>query len=198
MRTTERANKLTLFLRNKRAKFSLLLLGAVFLISLGAEFIANDKPLVVRYENQWLFPIFTNYSDADFGGDFPTSADYKDVLTVNNINQKGWAIFPLIPYSFNTVDYDLQKPTPSAPDTRHWLGTDDEGRDVLARILYGLRLSIIFAFIPIIGWILDFLLVCWSIFILVTVIIGIVHACKEEPYEMPLLGKIHIIKLPQQ
>lgn len=147
MRTAKGTTKLDLFLRNKRAKFSLIFLGIAFLLSLSAEFIANDKPLIVKYDNQWRFPIFTDYSDADFGGDFPTPADYKDALTVDNITQSGWAVFPLIPYSFNTVDYNLQTPTPSAPDTNHWLGTDDEGRDVLARILYGLRLSIIFAFI---------------------------------------------------
>ena len=140
-------SKTALFWRNKRAKWSLLLLGFILLLSFCAEIIANDKPLIVKYGNQWRFPIITNYSDADFGGDFPTPADYKDALIVDNIAKNGWAVFPLIPYSFNTVDYDLQSPTPSAPDKRHWLGTDDEGRDVCARILYGLRLSVLFAFV---------------------------------------------------
>lgn len=147
MQPGKERSKTALFWRNKRAKWSLLLLGVILLLSFCAEIIANDKPLIVKYGNQWRFPIITNYSDADFGGDFPTPADYKDALIVDNIAKNGWAVFPLIPYSFNTVDYDLQSPTPSAPDKRHWLGTDDEGRDVCARILYGLRLSVLFAFV---------------------------------------------------
>jgi len=112
-----------------------------------AELIANNRPLVVKYDNELRFPIFKDYLETDFGGDFPTVADYKDPLVVRNIEQHGWMVFPIIPYSFNTVDYDLPVPTPSAPDRNHWLGTDDEGRDVLVRILYGLRLSLAFAFL---------------------------------------------------
>lgn len=111
-----------------------------------SEFIANDKPLVMSYNNQLYFPIFKTYTDLDFGGDFPTPADYKDEFIINNINKNGWMIMPIIPFSFNTVDFKLKTPTPSAPDRTHWLGTDDEGRDILARILYGIRLSVAFAF----------------------------------------------------
>ena len=87
------------------------------------------------------------YTDEFFGGDFPTSADYSDALIKDNIKRNGWMIMPIIPYSFNTVDYYLDTPTPSAPDKKHLLGTDEEGRDVLARVLYGIRLSVIFAFL---------------------------------------------------
>ena len=133
------------FSKNKRAYWSLLLLAGILLISLFAELIANDKPLILKYKNEFYFPVFQEYTDLDFGGDFPTSADYKDPLIAQNINVNGWAVYPIIPFSFNTIDYNLQTPTPSAPTATHWLGTDDEGRDVAARILYGIRLSVVFA-----------------------------------------------------
>ena len=91
--------------------------------------------------------MFHNYSDEFWGGDFPTAANYSDSLIQNNIKQNGWLIMPPIPYSFNTVDYYLDSATPSAPSKKHWLGTDEEGRDILARILYGIRLSLIFALV---------------------------------------------------
>lgn len=139
--------KFSIFCKNKRAKYSLIIFLILFILSLFAELIANDKPLAVRYKNNWYFPIITNYSEQTFGGDFPTLTDYKDPLIIKNIKENGNFWTTIIPYSFNTVDYNLNKPTPSSPDKNHWLGTDDEGRDVLSRILYGLRLSIIFAFI---------------------------------------------------
>lgn len=139
--------KVHIFCKNKRALWSLVLFLCVFFLSLCANLIANDKPLIIKYNNQILFPAFKQYDDAFFGGDFPTEADYKDKLIVENINENGWMIMPPIPYSYNTVDYLLATATPSAPDKNHWLGTDEEGRDVLARILYGIRLSIIFAFL---------------------------------------------------
>lgn len=139
------SGKISIFQKNKRAYISLLLLIMIFVLSLFSELIANDKPLIVKYKNEWYFPILHDYSDEFWGGDFPTSADYSDSLIQNNIKQNGWMIMPPIPYSFNTVDYYLANTTPSAPDKQHWLGTDEEGRDVLARILYGVRLSLIFA-----------------------------------------------------
>ncbi len=137
--------KIHIFKKNKRAYISLCLLGLVFFFSLFSELIANDKPLIVKYNNKFYFPVFYEYSDKFWGGDFPTSADYKDTLIKNNIQKNGWMLMPPIPYSFNTVDYYLTSATPSAPDKEHWLGTDEEGRDVAARILYGIRLSLIFA-----------------------------------------------------
>lgn len=139
------SGKISIFQKNKRAYISLLLLIMIFVLSLFSELIANDKPLIVKYKNELYFPILHNYSDEFWGGDFPTSTDYSDSLIQNNIKQNGWMIMPPIPYSFNTVDYYLANTTPSAPDKQHWLGTDEEGRDVLARILYGVRLSLIFA-----------------------------------------------------
>lgn len=139
--------RIRLFWRNKRASISLVLLFGILILSLCAELIANDKPLALIYKGEWHFPIIKTYTEQTFGGDFPTSADYKDEVISKNISQNGKAWFPIIPYSFNTVDYALTQPTPSAPDKHHWLGTDDEGRDILARILYGIRLSIVFAFI---------------------------------------------------
>jgi len=91
--------------------------------------------------------MLVSYTDEFWGGDFPTAADYRDVIIKKNISENGWMLMPLIPYSYNTVDYELTQSTPSAPSADHWLGTDEEGRDVLARILYGIRLSVIFAFL---------------------------------------------------
>ena len=139
--------KFSIFCKNKRAKYSLIIFIILFVLSLFAELIANDKPLAVKYKNNWYFPIWNNYTEQTFGGDFPTPADYKDALIVKNIKENGCFLPTLIPFSFNTVDYELDKPTPSAPDNKHWLGTDDEGRDIVARILYGLRLSVVFAFV---------------------------------------------------
>ena len=141
------AEKISIFKKNKRAYCSLLLLIFIFVLSLFSELISNDKPLIVKYKNELYFPVFHNYSDEFWGGDFPTAANYSDSLIQNNIKQNGWLIMPPIPYSFNTVDYYLDSATPSAPSKKHWLGTDEEGRDVLARILYGIRLSLIFALV---------------------------------------------------
>ncbi len=139
-------NTLHLFRQNKRAYWSAIIFLSLLLISLISEFIANDKPLLMSYKDKLYFPIFKTYTDLDFGGDFPTPADYKDDFIAQNINKNGWMIMPLIPFSFNTVDFKLNTPTPSAPSRTHWLGTDDEGRDIVARILYGIRLSVAFAF----------------------------------------------------
>lgn len=139
--------KINIFFNNGRAKYALILFVIIFVLSLFSELIANDNPLIIKYKNKYYFPIFQQYTDAFFGGDFPTPADYNDKLIKQNIENNGWMIKPIIPYSYNTVDYYLAGPTPSAPDAKHWLGTDEEGRDVVARLLYGIRLSVIFAFL---------------------------------------------------
>lgn len=139
--------KVNIFLRNGRAKYSLFLFMLIFVLSLFSELIANDKPLIVKYKGRFYFPIFTEYTDEFFGGDFPTAADYNDQVIKGNISRYGWMIKPIIPYSFNTIDYYLNSATPSAPSQTHWLGTDEEGRDIVARLLYGIRLSVIFAFL---------------------------------------------------
>ena len=139
--------KITKFRKNKRAFGAFVIFTLVFIFSLFSELIANDKPLIIKYKNSYFFPIFQSYSDKSFGGDFPTEANYKDIVIRQNIEKNGWMIMPLVPYSFNTVDYELAQATPSAPDSQHILGTDESGRDILARILYGIRLSVIFAFL---------------------------------------------------
>ena len=139
--------KYLLFKKNKRAYIAFILFMVVFLLSLCSEFISNDKPLIVKYKDKFYFPLAIAYTDEFWGGDFPTQADYRDAVVKKNIQANGWLIMPLIPYSYNTVDYELTHATPSAPDKQHLLGTDEEGRDVLARILYGIRLSVIFAFL---------------------------------------------------
>ena len=135
------------FCKNRRAFWSLIIFSSIFIFTLFAEIIANDQPLLVKYKDRYYFPLFSTYNEQTFGGDFPTPTDYRDPYIQKNINQNGYMIFPLLPYSFNTVDYGLNKPTPSSPDHKHILGTDDEGRDILVRIIYGLRLSVIFAFL---------------------------------------------------
>lgn len=141
------AGKIHAFCKNKRAFGALIIFLCVFVLSLFSELIANDKPLIMRYKNEFYFPVFKTYTDADFGGDFPTEANYKDPFIVKNIKDNGWMLMPPLEFSFNTIDYEIDKPTPTPPSKRHWLGTDDEGRDIIARILYGIRLSVVFAFL---------------------------------------------------
>jgi len=115
-------------------------------LSLGSELIANDKPLLVRYDSSLYVPAFKTYPETTFGGVFETEADYKDPVVQQLINAKGWALWPLIEYSYQTPNLELAVPVPSEPTSQNWLGTDDQGRDVLARILYGLRISLLFGF----------------------------------------------------
>lgn len=133
------------YIKNKRSKFALIFLMCLMLLSLFAEFIANDKPIILKYQGEYYFPIFKVYTDARFGGDFPTEANYKDEFIKDNINEDGFMIMPLIEFSYNTVDFELNEPFPASPSFRHWLGTDEEGRDIVARLLYGIRLSMVFA-----------------------------------------------------
>lgn len=135
------------YIKNKRGKASLFILATIFVLSIFAEFIANDKPIVLKYDGEYFFPIFKVYTDARFGGDFPTEANYKDEFIRKNIEADGFMVMPVIEFSYNTVDYELNEPFPAAPSSRHWLGTDEEGRDIVARLLYGIRLSFAFAFL---------------------------------------------------
>ena len=134
------------FKANKRGYYSFLVFSFLFTISLFANFIANEKPLLVKYNNNFYYPIFTYYSETTFGGDFETEADYKDPYVKNLINEKGWIIMPIIPYSYDTIIRDLSLPAPSAPSKKNWLGTDDQARDVLSRVIYGFRISVLFGF----------------------------------------------------
>ncbi len=135
--------KLRLFYANKRGFWSLILLAVLFFISLFAEFIANDKPVVLKYHGAYYFPIFRFYPETTFGGDFQTEADYRDAHIVQKIAADGWMIWPLIRYSYMTINYDAV-PAPMHPTPDNLLGTDDQGRDVLARLIYGFRISMLF------------------------------------------------------
>ncbi len=136
--------RLQQFKANKRGYWSFWIFMFIFLLTLCAEFISNDKPLLVKFDDQYYVPIFKNYPETTFGGDFETETNYRDHYVDDLINEKGWMIWPPIPYSYNTVNYDLPTPAPSAPSTENWLGTDDQGRDVLARVIYGFRISVLF------------------------------------------------------
>jgi len=134
------------FKAHKRGWYSLWIFLALFALSLGAEIIANDKPIVVSYDNNWYFPIVKRYSETTFGGEFPLQANYKSPYIQDLIAEKdGWMLWPPIPFSYSSINYDLQVPAPAPPSKQNWLGTDDQGRDVLARVIYGFRISILFA-----------------------------------------------------
>ncbi len=156
------------FKANRRGYWSLWIFLVLFALSLGAEFIVNDRPLLVRYEGRFYFPVFVNYPETEFGGDFETATDYRDPFVQELIAEKGGTmIWPPIRYSYDTHNLDLPTPAPSAPtwmlteaqckavvDKKgvsgcsdleyNWLGTDDQGRDVVARLVYGFRISVLF------------------------------------------------------
>jgi microcin C transport system permease protein len=133
------------FKANRLGYTSLWIFLILFGLSVCAELIANDKPLVVRYQGQFYFPILQSQPETVFGGDFATPTDFLDPDIRRSITTKGnWAIYPPIPYSFETLNYFAKSPNPAAPSVDNWLGTDDRGRDVLARLIYGFRLSILF------------------------------------------------------
>lgn len=134
------------FSQHRLGWVSLWLFIGMVVLSLGAELICNDKPLLVRYQGQWHWPIIHNPPETAFGGDFETPTDYLDPFIRQQLGREGnWAIFPLNPYHHSTLNYFAKEPNPSAPSGDNWLGTDDRGRDVLARLLYGFRISILFA-----------------------------------------------------
>nr|WP_174506187.1 ABC transporter permease [Acinetobacter sp. Marseille-Q1620] len=137
----------TSFQRFRRNKFGftfLIIFLLIFFISLITEVIANDKPLLIRYKQEFYLPIVKSYPETVFGGVFETQTDYKDPAVQDLIEKHGWIIWPIIRFSYENPNFALSEPVPSAPSTQNWLGTDDQGRDVLARILYGLRISLIF------------------------------------------------------
>jgi microcin C transport system permease protein len=134
------------FKSNKRGWYSFLIFSFLFLVSIFADFIANEKPLLIKFENQIYLPVINKYPETTFGGDFETEADYRDPYVKNLINNNGWMIWPIIPYSYDTIIRDLAVPAPAPPSKKNWLGTDDQARDVLARLIYGFRISILFGF----------------------------------------------------
>jgi microcin C transport system permease protein len=138
-------NRWQRFKANRLGFTSLWIFLILFSLSVCAELIANDKPLVVRYQGQFYFPILQSQPETVFGGDFATPTDFLDPDIRRSITSKGnWAVYPPIPYSFETLNYFAKSPNPAAPSMDNWLGTDDRGRDVLARLIYGFRLSILF------------------------------------------------------
>jgi microcin C transport system permease protein len=160
------------FKSNRRAYWSLVVFSILYILSLFAELIANDRPLLVRYQGGFYTPFLQFYPETAFGGDFRTEAEYRDAevqclirtggvadclddpegimaeMAAGTLTgaQPGWILWPLVPYSYDTVN-DLGRAAPSPPDANHWLGTDDTARDVLARVIYGFRLSVSFALI---------------------------------------------------
>jgi microcin C transport system permease protein len=139
--------RLANFRANRRGWWSLWVFAALFVFCLFAEFIANDRPLVVRVDDRTLFPVFTDYAESDIVPDgLPTEADWYDPTFRQEVESRGWMVWPLIPYAYNTVVRDLDRPSPAPPSARNWLGTDDQSRDVLARVIYGFRISVLFGF----------------------------------------------------
>mgnify|MGYP001281466572 FL=1 len=135
------------FSNNTRNKYSLYIFVILFVFSLFAEIISNDKPIALMIDDEIYFPIIISYSDKEFGGYFDTEADYKDNFMTSKIDKESnWAIFPINPHSYNSINIDNSHPNPASPSVHNYLGTDDRGRDVLARLIYGFRLSVLFAF----------------------------------------------------
>jgi microcin C transport system permease protein len=160
------ARRFANFKANRRGYWSFVIFMALFLVTLFAELIANDRPIIAKYKGEWLFPIAVNYPEEKFGG-FLARTDYRDPVIQKEIAENGWALWPPIRFSYSTHNLDLPVPAPSPPtwmlsDAQcavqaaklggttcrdiewNWAGTDDQGRDVLARLIYGFRLSILF------------------------------------------------------
>ena len=139
--------RLSQFKANARGYWSFWIFLILFILCLGAEFIANDRPILASYDGGLYFPVFIDYPETDFGGDFETAADYRDPYVADLINEKGWMIWPPIRFSYDTIHTGLDVPAPSPPSAENWLGTDDQARDVAARVIYGFRVSVIFGLI---------------------------------------------------
>lgn len=133
------------FKSQRRARWSLIIFAVLFLTSLGAELLSNDRPLLLYYNGSIYVPLLKDYPETTFGGDFPTPADYLDPFIAGQLAKPGnWALFPPNHYGANTINYFASSPNPAPPSGENWLGTDDRGRDLLARLLYGFRVSVLF------------------------------------------------------
>jgi len=134
------------FCRNRLGYWSLIGFCVLVVLSLAAELVSNDRPLVVRYQGQWYFPIVQDHAETVFGGDFDTPTDYLDPFIKEQITQgDNWAVYAPNPYGPKTINYFAELPNPSPPSAANWLGTDDRGRDLLAQLIYGFRVSVLFA-----------------------------------------------------
>lgn len=140
-------NFFTKFKKNRRGYFSFLVFVSIFFFTSIAEFIANDRPLLVRFDGNFYFPTFQKISEKTFGGDFETDTDFRDPEVKELIEKNGWLVMPPIPFSYDSINYKIATPAPSKPTFTNLFGTDDHGRDVLARIIYGIRISLIFGLI---------------------------------------------------
>lgn len=136
--------RLAAFRASKRGMISLAIFGTLFFVSLFAELLANDKPILIRYDGGFYSPLLRDYPETTFGGDFPTNTVYSDPEVQKLIEEKGWILWPPIPYSYDTVLKGEGRTTLQPPSREHWLGTDDSGRDVMARLIYGFRISVLF------------------------------------------------------
>jgi len=135
------------FSANRRGFWSLWIFLILFFISLFAEGVANDKPLLVIFGERFIFPVFETIPETEFGGEFATETEYRDEFVRDLIEKKGKIYWSLIPYSYDTINYNLPSAAPSAPTAENWLGTDDQGRDVVARLIYGFRISVLFGLV---------------------------------------------------
>ncbi len=167
--------RIAIFKRNRRAFYSLMIFLFIFILSLFAEFIANDKPLFIYSKGKVYCPIFEKYSEKDFGGFFESEASYKDPYLQELINEDGFIIWPPVRFSYNTIEYDPQSTPPLPPSLKNPLGTDEMGRDIFARIIYGFRLSVCFGFT----------------FTIITSVIGIIAGALQGYYggKIDLLGQ---------
>ena len=132
------------FRANRRGYWSLWIFLALFVGSLFAEFVANDRPLLVRYDGRLYVPAIRAYPETTFGGVLPTEAEYRDPAVAALITARGWMLWPLLRYRHDTINYNLPLPAPAPPSRDNWLGTDDQGRDLAARLIYGFRISVLF------------------------------------------------------
>lgn len=139
--------RIAIFRSSKRGVYSLVVFGLLFFLSLFAELLANDKPILIYYDGGFYSPLIRDYPETTFGGDFPTNAVYTDEEVQKLIEAKGWIVWPPIPYSYNTVLKGEGRRALQPPSWRHWLGTDDQARDVMARVIYGFRISVLFGLV---------------------------------------------------
>jgi len=158
--------RLNNFKANRRGYWSFWIFLALFLITLFSEFVANDKPFLVKFDGGYYMPVFWTYTETAFGGEFETEADYRDPVVSCFIRtggteacfddpegaktiagKGGWMLWPPIRYSYDTINLNLPVPAPAPPSAENWLGTDDQGRDVVARLLYGFRISVLFGLV---------------------------------------------------
>ena len=135
------------FRANRRGWWSLWIFLLLFFISLFAELIANDRPLLIHYQDEWFMPVWFSYAETDFGGDLELEADYRDPYITGLIEEHGWILWPPVRYSYDSINYSPPSPAPSPPTSENWLGTDDQARDVVARLIYGFRISVLFGLV---------------------------------------------------